>query len=96
MIISVVELRQPHHYTGQLRHAYRRRDGYDITVVGSLVYVMHLKSGCGVMFPVNDVLTATTEPDPVLPQGVVEVSLEDEITEPAPTLPAPKKPAARR
>lgn len=90
MIIAEIELRQPHHYLGQLRHAYRHRDGFEITVEGSMVLVRNLETGRGVLFPVTDVLTARTEPDRLpLPEGVA--SKDDETTRPA-----AKKPTRER
>lgn len=94
MIIAEIELRQPHHGFGALRHAYRYRDGYTITIDGSMVSVCYRLTGMGVMFPTSDVLTARTEPD-APPE-------DDEITEPATPSrkaeppPPPKKPAAKK
>lgn len=108
MVIVEVELRQPHHYAGQMRHAYRVRDGFSIQIEGSMVSVFSPASGRGVMFPTSDVLTARTEPGipGKIPADAVMTS-DDEITEPAPPghpghrappiipppLPVPKKPA---
>lgn len=49
---------------GQAMHAYRRRDGYRIRIEGCVVRVQHETEVGETLFPLADVLTARTAPEP--------------------------------